>query len=197
MRFLLATKNDGKLAELEAVLGAQGVEFTTLADFGELPDAIEDGLTFSENARKKAAHFYALTGLPTIADDSGLTVDALGGEPGVYSARYAPSDPERIQRLLGALSSVESLEHRTAHFVCAICLFLSPDDQLEVEASVSGVITELPSGTEGFGYDPVFFYPPLQKTFAELSREEKNRVSHRALALAKLRTEMDRMQLLA
>ena len=124
MRFLLATKNEGKLAELEAVLGAQGVEFTTLADFEDLPDAIEDGLTFAENARKKAAHFFALTGLPTIADDSGLTVDALGGEPGVYSTRYAPSDPERIQRLLRALSSVECLEDRSAHFVCAICLFL-------------------------------------------------------------------------
>jgi XTP/dITP diphosphohydrolase len=193
LRFLLATKNKGKLAELEAVLGDQGVEFTTLADFEDLPDVVEDGRTFAENALKKAAHFSSLTGMQTIADDSGLAVDALDGEPGVHSARYAPSDAERIDRLLRELSIVEAPEDRAARFVCAICLFLSPDRQIEVEASVSGVITDLPRGNKGFGYDPIFFYPPMKKTFAELSREEKNRVSHRARALEKLKGAMEQM----
>lgn len=187
MRCLLATQNRGKLLELESVLGDCGLEFITLANLDELPDAIEDGLTFAQNARKKALHYFHLTQLPTIADDSGLVVDALGGRPGVHSARFAPTDAERIEKLLQSLAAVEDLEDRSARFVCAICLCFSSDNLIEVESDVDGEITLKPRGSAGFGYDPIFFYPPLGRTFAELTTEEKNQVSHRARALNKLK----------
>ncbi len=193
LRLLLATQNKGKLRELEAVLGDLGVELVSLAEFDDLPDAIEDGVTFEENARKKALHYWHLTKVPTIADDSGLVVDALSGRPGVLSARYAPDDRARIDRLLLELKNLDSTEThrlRTARFVCAICVILSEGSLIEVVGEVSGSITTEPPGGGGFGYDPVFFYPPAGKTFAEMEASQKNAVSHRGNALTKLRRRM-------
>jgi len=190
LRCLLATQNRGKLRELEAVLEDRGLDLLTLEDLPELPDAVEDGLTFGANARKKALHYHHLTRLPTIADDSGLAVDAIGGQPGVYSARFATTDAERITKLLRLLSSVEETD-RGAQFVCAICLCFSSDRLIEVEAEVHGRITLEPQGSSGFGYDPVFYYPPFRRTFAELTATEKNQVSHRARALSKLKEKLN------
>ena len=194
MRCLLATRNRGKLRELESVLGNCGLDLVTLEAFSGLPDAVEDGSTFAENARKKALHYFQLTQLPTIADDSGLSVDALGGKPGVHSARFASTDAERIEKLLQLLEKTEGSEKRKAHFVCAICVFLSDASRVEVEGEVYGEIALQPSGNAGFGYDPIFFYPPFGKTFAELAPEEKNRVSHRAVALEQLRLALNLQQ---
>ena len=190
LQFLLATRNQGKLAELDAVLKDLNVNLKSLGDFEEMPDAVEDGLTFAENARLKALHYFRLTNCPTIADDSGLSVDALGGRPGVYSARFAPTDAERIQKLLRMLREVGAdgqTQSRSAHFVCAICLILENDRLIEVEGRVDGEIAKSPRGQSGFGYDPVFFYPPLGKTFGELTPEEKNLISHRGVALQRLK----------
>jgi XTP/dITP diphosphohydrolase len=172
---------------LRAALGDSDLEIITLESLSDLPEVIEDGLTFAENARKKALHYFHLTQLPTIADDSGLCVDILDGQPGVYSARFAPTDGERIDKLLKLLASVEKEGNRTARFVCAICFCFSIQRIIEVEAEVRGEISSEPRGTKGFGYDPVFYYPPLGRTFAELAAEEKNQVSHRARALSKLK----------
>jgi XTP/dITP diphosphohydrolase len=170
-----------------SVLGAAEFDPITLEQLDELPDAIEDGLTFAENARKKALHYFNLTQLPTVADDSGLVVEALDGRPGVHSARLAPTDPERIAKLLQSLASFQDSRERQARFVCAICFCLSETERIEVEGEVKGEITLEPRGSLGFGYDPIFYYPPLGRTFAELSNEEKNQVSHRARALLKLK----------
>lgn len=186
MRVLVATKNRGKLRELNQVLAGLDVELCDLASAGDPPDVLEDGSTFADNARKKALHYHSLTGLATIADDSGLEVAALDGRPGVFSARYAPNDEMRIAKLLGELENAESRLGRGARFVCALCLVTSSGEVVEVEGEVKGLITSNPRGSGGFGYDPVFLYPPLNKTFAELTAEEKNQVSHRAAALAKL-----------
>jgi XTP/dITP diphosphohydrolase len=193
VRLLLATQNKGKLRELEAVLGSSGVELATLAEFGDLPPAIEDAATFEGNARKKALHYWRLTNVPSIADDSGLVVDALGGRPGVLSARYGPDDKTRIERLLGELEhldSAEAFQMRTAHFVCAICVAFSENELVEVLGEVSGYIAAEPRGESGFGYDPIFYYPPAAKTFAEMEAGHKNSVSHRAKALTKLRKKL-------
>ena len=189
LRLLLATQNKGKLRELEAVLGDLGVKLVSLSEFNNLPTATEDGATCEENARKKALHYWHLTKVPTIADDSGLVVDALGGRPGVLSARYARDDRARIDRLLTELKHLDSAEAhrlRTAHFVCAICVVLSEGALIEVVGEVCGYITTEPRGEGGFGYDPVFYYPPAEKTFAEMEASQKNSVSHRAEALTKL-----------
>lgn len=193
MQILLATLNQGKLRELEAVLADSAVRLVSLSQFSNLPDAIEDGLTFEENARKKALHYWDLTCLPTIADDSGLAVDALGGRPGVFSARYGQNDQSRIDRLLSELRGADSTggpQSRAARFICAICFVLADGRLVEVSGEVSGFITTEPRGENGFGYDPVFFYPPAGKTFAEMESSEKNSVSHRAEALEKLKRKM-------
>lgn len=191
---LLATSNEGKRRELQDLLLGSSIEIISLSSLEKLPEAVEDGLTFAENARKKAQHFFDLTGIPTIADDSGLEVDALGGEPGIYSARYASTNPERIKKLLRSLKQLEpspSGEQRSARFVCAVCAILDSEQIVEVEASVEGLITTLPKGESGFGYDPIFYYPAFGKTFAEVSPAEKNQVSHRGRALRKLKAELE------
>lgn len=178
---LLASRNPGKVREWESILAGLPIEVLTLAEgWDHLPDAVEDGSTFAENARLKALHFMALTGLPTIGEDSGLEVEALGGRPGVWSARYGPDDAARIRRLLSELAGVPP--PRPARFVCALCLALPDGRRLEVEGDVRGLITLEPRGSGGFGYDPVFYYPPAACTFAELPPERKNAVSHRAAA---------------
>jgi XTP/dITP diphosphohydrolase len=191
LRLLLATTNRGKIREIQSVLGREAYDYRSLLDYPEVPEPIEDGQTFAENARLKAVHCFQHTGLPALADDSGLVVDALGGLPGIYSARLAASDPERISKLLLMLHEREVHAKgrlsvgRRARFVCAICLLL-PAGPVEVEGEVEGEIIDTPLGTQGFGYDPIFFHPPSGRTFAELRIEEKNRVSHRALALRRL-----------
>ncbi|MNS27826.1 dITP/XTP pyrophosphatase [compost metagenome] len=183
-RVILASSNAHKLEELQALFGSAGAFSFELAPS---PLEVEEtGTTFAANAALKAEAYAQAFGLPALADDSGLCVDALDGRPGVYSARYAPTDAERIAKLLGELDGVPEAE-RTAAFVCAMALRF-PDGQLiSVEGRCPGVIVDAPRGQGGFGYDPVFLVPSLGKTFAELTAAEKNTVSHRAIATSRLR----------
>jgi XTP/dITP diphosphohydrolase len=185
-RLLFATTNPGKLAELKAMVPG-GVTVLPLADFPEVPEPVEDGATFEENARKKALSYAAATGVWALADDSGLCVDALGGRPGVLSARYAEgSDRARYQKLLGELAGVPDAQ-RGAAFRCVLCL-ASPQGETEVAAGeCRGRIAHAPRGENGFGYDPVFFVAELDRTMAELSKEEKARLSHRGKAFERMR----------
>ncbi len=185
LRFLLATQNRGKAREIRSALSPFNIEFEFLLGRDDLPEALESGTTLAENARLKAEHYHQLTGLPTLAEDSGLVVDALGGKPGVHSARFAPTDKKRIEKLLRMLNSRPDPSSRSARFVSAICLLL-PEDLIEVTGEVQGELAQEPRGTHGFGYDPIFYYPPLGKTFAQMTMEEKNQISHRARALEKL-----------
>ncbi|GAB4238957.1 MAG: XTP/dITP diphosphatase [Acidobacteriota bacterium] len=191
MRFLLATRNPGKLAELESLLADLPVELVSLEAFPEVPEAVEDGDTFRENARKKALHYSRATGLPAIADDSGLTIEALGGWPGVRSSRVAQSDPERIAKVLQALREFPTPERRRAAFECAVACRLPSGEWIEGEGRVEGLISLQPAGSGGFGYDPIFFYPPAGKTFAEMGPAEKNAVSHRGRALADFKRRLE------
>ena len=185
LQFLLATKNSGKAREIRSALKDLNLTCESLLDREDLPEVVESGSTFSANARLKAAHYHRLTGVPTLADDSGLVVDALEGAPGVFSARFAPTDQGRIEKLLGLMSSIQEPSRRTAHFVSVICLVLG-GRTLEVTGRVGGEISREPKGHNGFGYDPVFYYPPLQKTLAQMSLQEKSQISHRGRALDKL-----------
>ncbi len=183
---LVATRNPGKLAEFQAILGGTGVRLLSLLDFPEMPDIEETGADFLENALIKAHAASAFTGFPALADDSGLVVDALNGEPGVLSARFAPTTQERNAKLLDLLRDTPD-EKRTARFVCALALVRPDRFEWTTLASAEGIITRAPSGSGGFGYDPLFLYPPLGLTFAEISRVEKNIISHRGKALERFR----------
>jgi len=190
---VLATRNAGKTEELRRLLADFPVVIRNLSDFGPVPPVEEDGMTFEENAVKKARSFAKVLGLPALADDSGLTVDALGGAPGVRSARYAgehASDADNNSKLLKEL---EHEKNRAAAFVCVIAIAVPWGPALVYQGRCEGLITREQMGTEGFGYDPVFFYPPLQKTFAQLTTEGKNQVSHRGQALRELRQEFDKV----
>ena len=186
---VLATRNRHKGEELGALLGDLGVRIRTMDEFPDVPDVIEDGNTCEANAIKKAKAVSKATGLVAVADDTGLEVDALGGRPGVYAARYAgehASYEDNWSKLLQELSGVPH-NHRTARFLTAAAM-ASPSGEVQVvTGQLQGVITEEPVGARGFGYDPVFFVPELGKTLAELSAEEKNRISHRAKAFAQVR----------
>ncbi len=184
---VVATRNAGKLREFRSLLAATGWQVLGLVEAGIPVDAEETGSTFADNARQKALAYSLETDLPVLADDSGLEVFALGGRPGVHSARYAgdgASDAGRIEKLLVELRDVAG--GRDARFVCALALARRGRLIVEVEGECRGVVTDAPRGTQGFGYDPVFLFPELGRTYAELSAEEKNRVSHRALAVAAL-----------
>jgi XTP/dITP diphosphohydrolase len=185
-RLLFATTNAGKLKELRGLVG-EAVEVVSLKELPPIPEPVEDGATFEANAEKKARAYAEASGLPTLADDSGLCVDALGGRPGVYSARYAPGDDRaRYQKLLGELEGVPE-ERRTASFQCALCLAI-PRGAAHIEVGrCEGRILMGPRGEHGFGYDPVFFIPRLGKTMAELTSEEKAGVSHRGEAFRRIR----------
>ena len=190
---VLATRNEGKLQEIQALLKGFDVTIQSLKDFGPLPEVIEDGETFDDNAYKKALFTAKMLGLPAISDDSGLVVEALDGAPGVRSARYAgekATDEENIDKLLAELAGKEN---RQAAFECVISIAVPSGPALTYEGRCEGEITRERSGSGGFGYDPVFFYPPLNKTFAELTIEEKNRVSHRGKALQELAAEFDKV----
>ncbi len=187
MRLIAATHNKNKLREFKEILGPLGYEVVGEDEAGADIEVEETGTTFEENARLKAEAIHAATGAAVVADDSGLCVDALGGEPGVFSARYGGLDTDgaRVELLLKNLAGV-SREKRTARFMCAI-VFIGADGGLVASTgSVEGYITEAPEGENGFGYDPVFFSPELGKTFAMASAAEKNAVSHRGRALAGL-----------
>jgi len=184
MRLLIATHNRGKLIEYQQMLADLPLELVTLDDVGIPDDVEENGATFAENARAKAVEYARRSGLLTLADDSGLEVDALGGEPGIHSRRYAgenKSDPERIAFLLAKLRDVPR-EKRTARFRCAIAIASPRGEVRECDGTCEGVIEFAPRGTNGFGYDPVFLFPEGGVTMAELPAEEKNKVSHRARA---------------
>lgn len=183
-----ATGNPGKLAELARALRGLPLELDSLASFPGVVPAEETGESFAENARLKAQAAARATGLHALADDSGLVVPALGGAPGVRSARFAgprATDPENIRLLL---SRLEGAADRSAWFACSLCL-VHPSGRIlwEGEGRCHGVIAPAPAGERGFGYDPVFFYPPARRTFGELSPEEKERVSHRGAAVRALR----------
>jgi XTP/dITP diphosphohydrolase len=192
---LVATTNPGKVRELRALLG-DGVEWKSLADFPVVGEVKEDGATFAENARKKAIGYAKATGLWTLADDSGLVVDALDGAPGVNSARFSGAraqgadrkvvDQRNMEKLLSLLQGVPA-EKRTARFVCCLCLASPEKVLIETRGTLEGVVTENRTGTGGFGYDPVFLVPQLGKTVAQLGEEEKNAISHRGNAMRKLK----------
>ena len=190
---VLATRNQGKVKEFRELVKDFPVEVKSLADFGPIPEAVEDGATFDDNAYKKA-HFTAkVLGLPCIADDSGLVVEALGGAPGVYSARYAgekATDAENIDKLL---AEMEGITNRRAAFECVISIAVPSGPALTYEGSCEGEILTERRGSDGFGYDPVFYCPSLGKSFAEASMEEKNQVSHRGRAMAEMTAEFDRV----
>ena len=189
-RIVLASGNRGKLAEIRDVLADTGIELVAQSDLG-ISDAEETGTTFVENAIIKARHAARASGLPALGDDSGICVDALGGAPGLISAVYAGvhgDSAANIAKLLDALQNVDDAR-RTAHFHCTLVLLRSADDPapLIAEGRWYGRILHAPRGEYGFGYDPVFFDPKLDRGAAELEPAVKNRVSHRGLALAKLR----------
>jgi XTP/dITP diphosphohydrolase len=191
LEIILATTNPGKLREMQETLSGFRFRFRTLEEFEATSECEETGATFRQNARIKASHYFQQTGLPALADDSGLEVDALGGAPGVRSSRYGSDDANRIQRLLKELTGVPEAA-RTARFVCALCLKLNDRKWIEATGIVQGRIDQKPRGERGFGYDPVFFYPPLNQTFGEMESALKNKISHRAKALRALRRQLKR-----
>lgn len=199
-KIFVATGNPGKIAELSGMLDI-GVELVGLVDFCDIQKVKEDGVTFAENARKKALGYAKQTGIWTIADDSGLVVDALDGEPGVRSARYSGEysddnrdllDRKNMAKVLKLLEGVP-WEKRTARFICSLCLASAEEVLVETEGRLEGVIAEKQTGENGFGYDPIFFVPELNKTTAQLSREQKNEISHRGRAIKKLKPELERL----
>ncbi len=190
---VIATRNPGKTREIGELLAGYPVTIKNLDDFGPIPEIEEDGETFDENAYKKASFASRVLGLPALADDSGLCVNALDGQPGVHSARFAgnqATDAEKCQKLL---EMMESSGDRSAAFVCVISIAVPTGAALTYEGRCEGEILLEPAGDNGFGYDPVFYYPPLGKSFARLPASEKNRVSHRGRALAEVREEFDKV----
>ncbi|MBW2055316.1 MAG: XTP/dITP diphosphatase [Deltaproteobacteria bacterium] len=193
MTLVIATSNKGKTAEIKDLLKGFPVDIKNLNDFGPIPPLKEEGNTFDENAYQKASFAARILGLPALADDSGLLVEALDGAPGIHSARYAGENATDEQRYLKLLDEMQGTSNRNAAFECAISIAVPTGPALTYEARCQGLITERPAGSNGFGYDPIFFYPPLNKTFAELTREEKSRVSHRGKAFAELKDEFDKV----
>lgn len=188
MRILLATKNRGKIKEMNRLFSDLDIEFVGVDTIENPPDVLEDGTTYHENALKKAMTYFNISGLPTLAEDSGLEVDALDGAPGVYSARYAgedASDQENNKKLLDALKDVPD-DERGARFVSVLCLVLDGKPYF-FEGEVRGRILKNPEGSSGFGYDPLFCPEGYEHSFAVLGEEVKNRISHRARAIKGLK----------
>ncbi len=193
---VLATRNRHKVEELIALLGDLGITIHTLDEFPDAPDVIEDGDTCEANAVKKARAIAEFTGLPAVADDTGLEVDAIGGRPGVYAARYAGEDAtyeDNCRKLLRELMGVPR-EQRTARFLTVAAVALPSDGVRTTQGILQGMIAEEASGTLGFGYDPVFLIPELGKTLAQLSADQKNTVSHRAKAFTQAKDLLREME---
>jgi XTP/dITP diphosphohydrolase len=190
---VIATRNRGKTAEIRDLLDTFPVTIRNLDEFGPIPEVVEDGVTFEENAYKKASFTARVLGYPALADDSGIVVDALDGAPGVLSARYAGPDASDDQRCRKLLSALGTQSNRSAAFECVISIAVPAGPALTYEGRCEGTITQEPAGANGFGYDPIFFYPPLKKTFAQLTMAEKSRVSHRGRALRELRDEFEKV----
>ena len=184
MKFILASQNRHKLVEMQSILEKHGVEVVLQSDMGLKVDVEETGSTFAENAMLKAKAVMEASGLPAIADDSGVCVDALNGAPGIYSARYGGEGLDDTQRYQLLLKNMQGATSRTAHFTSAIACIFPNGDTLEAEGICPGTIAYAPQGDGGFGYDPVFFLPELRKTYAQITPEEKAQVSHRGKALA-------------
>ena len=186
MKLIIASNNKNKIREIKEILSDKFSEILSLSEAGISHETIEDGETFIENARKKALEIAEISGEYAIADDSGLCVDALGGAPGVYSSRYSGEHGNDEENNLLLLKNMENEKNRKAHYTAAIVL-ASPDGKTtEAEGYMLGEVMYSPKGNGGFGYDPLIFLPEMNKTVAELTAEEKNKISHRAKALEKL-----------
>ncbi|NQT68540.1 MAG: XTP/dITP diphosphatase [Desulfobacteraceae bacterium] len=190
---VVATRNRGKTEEIRGLLKGFNVMIKNLDDFGPIPEVEEDGDTFDDNAYKKASFAARVLGLPALADDSGLLVQALDGAPGVHSARYAGKNAGDKEKCLKLLQAMQGKTDRKAAFECAISIAVPAGPALSYEARCEGLIADKLAGSNGFGYDPVFYYPPDKKTFAELTMEEKSRVSHRGKALTEFKAEFDKV----
>jgi XTP/dITP diphosphohydrolase len=191
MKLVLASKNSKKLKEMNDILSQLGVEVCSEAEAGVDVDVEETGATFEENSLLKAKAVMEASGLPAVADDSGLCVDALGGAPGVYSARYGGEGLDDAGRTRLLLENMRGQSPRTCHFVSVITCCFPNGDVLSARGECQGTVAFAPMGEGGFGYDPVFFVPELKKTFAQLSPEEKNSMSHRGRALEKFKAELE------
>ena len=192
-KIVLATGNKGKLREFRGLLEGVFGNIVSLNDLESPPEVTEDGETFRENALKKARAIAAYSGIPALADDSGLEVEALGGRPGVYSARYAGEGAVDTDNIAKLLSELQGVANRKARFVCFLALVTPDGKEITAEGTCEGIILTEPRGEGGFGYDPVFFLPEYNKTMAEIPAELKNKISHRARAsesLAKILREM-------
>jgi XTP/dITP diphosphohydrolase len=195
LRIVLATRNQDKVREIKQILDSLPVEFLSLADFPQVGAAEEDGKTFEENALKKAMHVWQETGTASLADDSGLEVDALDGRPGVLSARFAGEGAtyrDNNRKLLRLIEKVPSRK-RKARFVCVAVLITAKGKIVMQRGEIEGEIISEPRGSGGFGYDPIFYLPTMEKTVAELDEETKNKISHRARAVGGLRDWITRL----
>lgn len=188
-KIIFATGNEGKMREVREILSDLGMEILSMKEAGVSMDIVEDGITFEENARIKARAVQKATGALVLADDSGLAVDYLNGEPGVYSARYMGEDTSYVIKNKSIIDRLKGIEGsaRSARFCCAIAAVFPDGSEAVTEGIIEGVIAESPSGEGGFGYDPIFYLPERGMTTAELSAEEKNAVSHRGNALRKMK----------
>lgn len=191
MKLVLASKNKKKLIEMQEILSALGVEVVMEADVGVDVDVEETGTTFAENAALKARAVCEASGLPAIADDSGLCVDALNGAPGVYSARYGGEELDDVGRYQLLLSNMRGQMDRRCGFVSAISCVFPNGDEITAQGECRGTLAYAPNGENGFGYDPIFFVPEMKKTFAQLTAEEKNRISHRGKALSEFKKKLE------
>ena len=186
-RIIVASRNPHKVREIGEMLGSRGLEVSGLDEFGDIPEVVEDGDTFRDNACKKASETARMLGLPVLADDSGLEVAALGGQPGVRSARYAGESSDDARNLLKLLKEMEGVTDRAARFVCVVAVADAGGRIVgTVEGTVEGTLLEEGRGSGGFGYDPAFVPHGYSKTFAQLPGAEKNRLSHRAAAISAL-----------
>jgi len=190
---VLATHNKGKKREYELFFERFPLEIKGLSEFKEIPEFEEEGRTFEQIATYKAQSASSILGLPALADDSGLEVDCLNGAPGILSARYAGESADDYQNNRKLLEQMKGKENRNATFVCSLTLAKPAGQVLTFTGKCSGIILYEPVGTNGFGYDPLFYYPPFNKTFAQVSVEEKSRVSHRGQAMRKLEEDFDKV----